>query len=97
MDNVSRSFQIFSKPVGAVCNLGCRCCNYLKKEDLYPNDRLIRMPYDILEKYIAQHIEASLVSVIRFSWHGGEPTILGRIIIVLSWRYSKSIDPLESA
>ena len=35
------------------------------------------MPDDILEKYIVQHIEAYPESVIRFSWHGGEPTLLG--------------------
>jgi uncharacterized protein len=31
----------------------------------------------ILEEYIIQHIEGSSGSVINFSWHGGEPTILG--------------------
>jgi uncharacterized protein len=35
------------------------------------------MPHDILEKYIIQHIQAYPESVIRFSWHGGEPTLLG--------------------
>jgi len=35
------------------------------------------MPDIILEEYIVQHIEASTEPVIRFSWHGGEPTVLG--------------------
>jgi uncharacterized protein len=35
------------------------------------------MPEDILEDYIAQHIAASPDEIIRFSWHGGEPTVLG--------------------
>jgi len=35
------------------------------------------MPDDILEAYIAQHIEAFPGPVINFSWHGGEPTLLG--------------------
>jgi len=30
-----------------------------------------------LEEYIIQHIEASAGNNINFSWHGGEPTILG--------------------
>jgi uncharacterized protein len=77
MARVSRSFQIFSKPVGAICNLGCRYCYYLKREDPCAEDHSIRMPYDILERYIVQHIHASRGSVIRFSWHGGEPTIPG--------------------
>ncbi|MGB7297486.1 MAG: anaerobic sulfatase maturase [Candidatus Aminicenantales bacterium] len=36
-----------------------------------------RMPEDLLELYIAQHIAASPDEIIRFSWHGGEPTVLG--------------------
>ncbi len=35
------------------------------------------MPFDLLEKYIIQHIEASPENEIRFSWHGGEPTLMG--------------------
>jgi uncharacterized protein len=31
----NREFQIFAKPVGAVCNLSCLYCYYLEKEDLY--------------------------------------------------------------
>lgn len=31
----------------------------------------------LLENYIVQHIAASPDEIIRFSWHGGEPTILG--------------------
>lgn len=36
-----------------------------------------RLPFDLLEQYIARHIAASPDEIIRFSWHGGEPTILG--------------------
>ncbi len=35
------------------------------------------MSEDVLEEYIVQHISASSDPVIRFSWHGGEPTVLG--------------------
>jgi uncharacterized protein len=35
------------------------------------------MPDDLLERYIAQHIEAAPTAVVTFSWHGGEPTVLG--------------------
>jgi uncharacterized protein len=35
------------------------------------------MSDDILEAYIVQHIDAYPGPVISFSWHGGEPTILG--------------------
>ena len=77
MDTGSREFQVFVKPNGAVCNLDCRYCYYLDKEYLYPETSDFRMPAVILEEYIVQHIEAVPDEVIRFSWHGGEPTALG--------------------
>lgn len=72
-----REFQIFVKPVGALCNLACRYCYYLDKAHLYPQRQSLRMPDEVLEAYIAQHIAASPGPVINFSWHGGEPTLLG--------------------
>ena len=77
MAEAPRQFQIFAKPVGSICNLDCHYCYYLKKEHLYPRSESFRMPDDILEEYIVQHIDASPDPVIRFSWHGGEPTVLG--------------------
>ena len=77
MVKASREFQVFVKPIGSICNLDCHYCYYLKKEHLYPEGESFRMPNDILEEYIAQHIDASPEKVIRFSWHGGEPTVLG--------------------
>jgi len=77
MAKASREFQVFAKPAGSVCNLRCRYCYYLKKENLYRNGKPFRMPDDILEQYIVQHIDASDAPVIGFSWHGGEPTVLG--------------------
>jgi uncharacterized protein len=71
------SFQVFAKPAGAVCNLACAYCYYLGKERLYPQVGSFRMPDNLLETYIIQHIRASPDEVIRFSWHGGEPTVLG--------------------
>ncbi|MBI2988047.1 MAG: anaerobic sulfatase maturase [Deltaproteobacteria bacterium] len=66
-----------AKPIGAICNLDCHYCYYLKKEYLYPKGESFRMSDDLLEKYITQHIEASPKPLISFAWHGGEPTILG--------------------
>jgi len=73
----SREFQVFAKPVGSICNLGCHYCYYLEKEQLYPKGKPFRMSEEILEEYIVQHIEAFPGPVINFSWHGGEPTMLG--------------------
>lgn len=73
----TRGFQVFIKPAGAACNLACLYCYYLAKGSLSPRGGLARMPEDLLEDYIAQHIAASPDEIIRFSWHGGEPTVLG--------------------
>jgi uncharacterized protein len=72
-----RSFQVFAKPGGAICNLACQYCYYLDKADLYDEPGSFRMPDDLLEEYIIQHIAASPDEIIRFSWHGGEPTLAG--------------------
>ena len=77
MVKVPREFQVFVKPIGSLCNLDCHYCYYLKKEHLYPEGETFQMPNEILEDYIVQHIDASPEAVIRFSWHGGEPTVLG--------------------
>jgi uncharacterized protein len=72
-----REFQVMAKPVGAICNLDCGYCYYLEKEELYPKSVSHRMADDLLEIYIEQHIEACPEENIFFSWHGGEPTLLG--------------------
>ena len=77
MTRASRDFQVFAKPAGSRCNLGCHYCYYLEKEQLYHSGASSRMPDDVLEAFIVQHIEAWPDSVIRFSWHGGEPLVLG--------------------
>jgi len=87
----SSGFQVFVKPAGPICNLDCRYCYYLGKERLYPDVESFRMSDDVLEEYIVQHIEASNGDVIGFSWHGGEPTVLGveyyRKIVALQRRH----------
>ncbi|MBN2090531.1 anaerobic sulfatase maturase [candidate division KSB1 bacterium] len=77
MSKLAREFQIFAKPAGASCNLACQYCYYLEKTELYPDQKPFLMADDVLEQYIMQHIAASTEENILFSWHGGEPTILG--------------------
>jgi uncharacterized protein len=77
MSKASREFQVFVKPIGSLCNLECHYCYYLKKQHLYPKGEVFRMPDDLLEEYIVQHINASPVPTVNFSWHGGEPLLLG--------------------
>jgi uncharacterized protein len=72
----TREFQLFVKPVGALCNLGCAYCYYLEKQDLYI-DKEPQMSVELLERYIIQHIETETDEPVLFSWHGGEPTLAG--------------------
>jgi uncharacterized protein len=87
----AHGFQVFAKPVGAQCNLACAYCYYLPAASLARQGTSARMSDDLLETYIVQHIEACTDSVIRFSWHGGEPTLLGldafRMIVALQQKH----------
>ena len=77
MTTALREFQVMAKPIGAICNLDCHYCYYLKKEFLYPEDSAFRMSDEVLERYIVQQIEAAPGPAVNFAWHGGEPTALG--------------------
>jgi len=66
-----------AKPAGPICNLDCKYCFYLEKENLYPAQKNFIMPSDVLESFIRQKIESQDIDVISFAWQGGEPTLLG--------------------
>ncbi|MCC6534547.1 MAG: anaerobic sulfatase maturase [Burkholderiales bacterium] len=91
MPAISHEFQVLAKPLGAVCNLDCSYCYYLRSRDLYPAAPSMRMDERLLESYIVQHIEACPTKAILFSWHGGEPTLLGldyfRRVVALQRRH----------
>ncbi len=73
-------FHVMVKPIGPICNLGCKYCFYLEKESLYPDkpgQPAWQMPPDVLEAFIRQFIEAQDIPEINFAWQGGEPTLLG--------------------
>jgi uncharacterized protein len=71
------AFHIMTKPVGPICNLDCRYCFYLEKENLYPGKSSWAMPEDVLETYVREYIQAQNVPQVAFAWQGGEPTLLG--------------------
>ncbi len=76
MPPTSRPFQLFVKPVGALCNLGCGYCYYLDKLALNQGNPS-PMQEELLERYIVQLLEATTEDPVLFSWHGGEPTLAG--------------------
>ena len=70
------AFNIMAKPSGAICNLDCQYCYFLKKEKLYANS-IFRMTDETLENYIRQYIKAHRTPEVTFSWQGGEPMLMG--------------------
>jgi len=70
------AFNVMLKPCGAVCNLDCKYCYYLHKEQLYPGGNF-RMSEDLLETFTRQYIAAQQVPEITFTWQGGEPLLIG--------------------
>jgi len=97
----SREFQVFAKPAGAVCNLDCAYCYYLEKQALFPDSSSHRMSKDLLDRYIRQHMDISSGKVVRFSWHGGEPTTLGidyfQTIVTLQKRHAPQQKQVKNA
>jgi uncharacterized protein len=89
-----------TKPIGPICNLDCRYCFYLEKEELYEQEgRRERpsweMPPDVLESYIRQYVEAQDVPEVSFAWQGGEPTLLGvrffERVVALQEKYARPL------
>ena len=77
MEQLRDAFHVMTKPIGAICNIDCKYCYYLEKENLYPDKKNFRMTDAVLENYVRQYIEAQSVPEIAFAWQGGEPTLLG--------------------
>lgn len=73
---VVRSLHATVKPGGSACNLNCTYCYYLGKEGLLKQNHG-RISNDLLEKFIADYIGSQDDEEIAFTWHGGEPTLLG--------------------
>jgi uncharacterized protein len=72
-----RAFHVMTKPIGPICNLDCKYCFYLEKENLYPGTEDFRMKDDVLVQYVRSYIERQDVPEISFAWQGGEPTMMG--------------------
>jgi uncharacterized protein len=83
-----------AKPVGPTCDSACRYCYYLKKQELYPAGANLKMPPDVLDRYIAQRIETASPDRADFVWHGGEPTLCGldffRDVVTLQHRHARA-------
>jgi uncharacterized protein len=72
----ARPFHLMAKPTGAVCNLACGYCYFLRKEDLYPGSSF-RMSDAVLERTVEETLAAQPGPEVVFAWQGGEPTLMG--------------------
>ena len=71
------AFHVMAKPTGAVCNLDCSYCFFLKKQALYPGSGF-RMTDAVMESYIRQTLAAHAGAPgVTIAWQGGEPTLMG--------------------
>lgn len=58
-----------------MCNLACKYCYYLEKNNLYKEqqpDRRFIMTDDTLERFISMYIQLQTTPQVLFCWHGGE-------------------------
>ena len=74
--SIPAAFHVTVKPRGAVCNLDCKYCYFLRKQRMYDGVDP-RMDMDLLEEYTRQYILAQRVPEATFAWQGGEPTLMG--------------------
>lgn len=69
---VSRPLYVMLKPVGAKCNLACKYCYYLSKQQYYDDVPRHVMSEELLEHFIQEYIGAQTTDEVLFTWHGGE-------------------------
>ena len=76
-DNIATPFAkplyVMLKPAGAHCNLACKYCYYLEKNNLYDKSHRHIMSDEMLEQFTREYIEAQTIPQVLFTWHGGEP------------------------
>jgi len=77
---------VSAKPVGAACNLRCSYCYFLEKlAESAPQ----RMSDEMLERFTEQYVHAQPSQDVLFTWHGGEPLLLGVDYFKKALRYQQ--------
>ncbi|HMA09642.1 MAG TPA: radical SAM protein, partial [Ramlibacter sp.] len=77
MQTAATPFHLLAKPAGAACNLGCKYCFFLSKENLYGERESPLMDEATLEGYIRQLMASSPNGQVEVAWQGGEPMLRG--------------------
>ncbi len=70
-------YHLLAKPAGAACNLDCKYCFFLSKQNLYAPRESPLMDEATLERYLRQLMESSSGPQVEVSWQGGEPMLRG--------------------
>ena len=101
-DNIATPFAkplyVMLKPAGAHCNLACKYCYYLEKNNLYQNSHRHLMSDDMLEQFTREYIEAQTMPQVLFTWHGGEPLMRSidfykkALVLQKKYAHGKQID-----
>jgi uncharacterized protein len=73
----TEAFHVMAKAIGPICNLDCKYCFYLEKEQLYPENEKWKMSDERLEVFVRDYIAAQPGAEVTFAFQGGEPTLLG--------------------
>jgi len=72
----AKPLYVMTKPVSSICNLSCKYCYYLEKNNLYKrsdvNDKFI-MSDELLERFVKDYLRSQTQPQVLFTWHGGEP------------------------
>lgn len=88
----ARPLYVMLKPAGSLCNLRCKYCYYLEKNNLYQEQKSHVISDQMLEKFIKEYIESQTTPDVLFCWHGGEtlmrPISFYRRALELQRRYA---------
>ncbi len=87
------NYHLLAKPAGAACNLGCKYCFFLSKENLYAQRESPLMGEAVLETYLRHLMDSALGPRVEVAWQGGEPMLRGlefyRRSVELAEKYRK--------
>ncbi len=73
----TRAYHAMIKPVGAICNLDCRYCYYLHKEELLGSPSQFRITDEILETLVLYRMRPLVSVQVGSVLRGASDTALG--------------------
>ena len=72
----AKPLYVMLKPVSSICNLRCKYCYYLEKNNMYKtpdsDSSKFTLSESLLEEFTEQYINSQTQPQVLFTWHGGE-------------------------